>query len=184
MLMTESPPSRPSGDRRLFAARVLVVALVAAAALVVYFCVVRQNRRPEPAPAVKDAVEPGQGGPVHADEPRSVAEPPINVYLRADVCIVVAVVPGVTPEAQVSYDPLTHRPRLKLWCSPPAEPYGDARTHLPREWKPRAFSRTITLPEDVSTPNSAVLKDGILTLSFPRTRSLQGDVNVLIEPGR
>lgn len=156
------------GDRRLFVLKFFVILTAVFAVGVLLFCLWRRDSLsaapPSSPPASTAAVK---------TPPSREPELLVNQSLYEDRYVVEAVVPGVDPEVRVGCDPLTRRSMLTISWSPQARPDLDGKQRYSRrEWQPSAFSRTLPLPDGVSTPD-AVLKDGILTLSFPRSPSVE-----------
>jgi HSP20 family molecular chaperone IbpA len=156
--------TRP-GDRRLVAVRAFVlvaIVLMAAAAVLVVLAL----RRPQSAPASPSPAKPvtAEGTP---PPPPPASEPRINEYVSRNSWVVEVVSPGCKPEFRVDYSPLTRRPELIVsWSPTEGTSADDGRRYSRREYRPVAYTRTVILPEGVTTPVATWI-NGILTLTFP-----------------
>lgn len=97
------------------------------------------------------------------DRPHSPAMP-VNVWEDGDVLYLEAAVPGVTPEA---LDITIRDTRLTLRVAAPVP--SEERTYLLREQFPMEAERRLRLPYPVEVDQvTAVVRDGVLTLTLPR----------------
>jgi len=89
---------------------------------------------------------------------------PVNVWEAGDVLYLEAAVPGITPEA---LDITIRDTRLTLRVAAPVPT--EERTYLLREQFPLEAERRLRLPYPVEIDQvTAVVRDGVLTLTLPR----------------
>jgi HSP20 family molecular chaperone IbpA len=160
---TDPPvPRAIPGDRRLVAVRAFVlvaVVLVVAATVLLVLAL----RRPQAAPTPSPAAVPAESKTPAQPEP----DPRINEYTCGNCWVVEVVAPWHKPDHHVAYNPHTRRPELIVSWTPPEGSSADAgKRYCRTECRPVAYTRTVVLPEGVSTPADSY-KNGILTLSFP-----------------
>ncbi|MCG3150773.1 MAG: hypothetical protein GEEBNDBF_00034 [bacterium] len=96
---------------------------------------------------------------------------PVNVWEEGEVLYLEAAVPGISAEA---LDITIQDTRLTLRVAAPVP--SEERTYLLREQFPMEAERRLRLPYPVEVDQvTAVLRDGILTLTLPRQTTPNGN---------
>ncbi|SRR5258705_12156660 len=118
----------------------------------------------------------GNAQVLHAPEPGTYVEPPVDIYETDKGYVLLADLPGVKADGldiHVEADRLTIRGRVTA---------GEQRTYAYREFVPRDYYRTFVLADEIDPEGiGATLKDGVLRLELPksaRTRARQVPVRV------